>query len=190
MSRFPEGEIELVHLDELLLLIEKAYDEGKITEELYLDKTGLRQILAREAKQAWPAFYDELKKWQSLYRSGETAYIKHLAETPIGLEKIVSGDFLAFKTIWYAMKLVKLALELHGTCVNHKPTATTRFLQEFGHLQDVQVIAELQADWDNWHQQTMQFDEAVSNAERMLIVAEELNRTSAGAASAKVDSGE
>jgi hypothetical protein len=175
MSRFPEGEVELVHLDELLLLIENAYEKGKITEELYPDKTGLKRILVKEAKQAWPPFYEELKTWQTSYRSGEPAYTGQLADTPIGLEQVIAGDFLAFAAIWHAMKLVKLALESHGIYVNHKPAATKQFMQEFANLRNVQVVAELQADWDKWHAQTIQYPQAVLKAERLIDLAEELN---------------
>lgn len=175
MDRFPENEIELVHVDELLLLIEKAYDEGKITEELYPEKEGLRNIIAKEAKAGWQQFYETLLNFRLQYQDGEASYVENIRQTPLGVEQIVPGDFLAFATIWHGMKLIKLALESQGIYVNHKPTATKQFLKEFSHLEDVAIVADLQKLWDDWHHHQLTFSEAKAFADRLLRLAELLS---------------
>jgi len=175
MDRLPDGTIELVHLDELLLLIEKAFQEGKIGEDLYPDKEGLQKILAQEARQAWPAFYQELLDFKLQFQEGEKIYIEKISETQIGLEHIDSGAFLAFTTIWHAMKLVKLALESLGIYVNHKATATKDFMNKFGQLPDAAIMVDLQELWDKWHQKSVTFKEAQILADRMVKIAEHLN---------------
>jgi len=175
MDRFPEDEVELVHLDELLLLTQKAYKEGKITNELYPEKDGLRNILAKEARQAWLSFYNALQDYQAQYSEGESSFIENMRSLPIGLEDINSGEFLAFATIWDSMKLVKIALESKGIWVNHKPPATKQFQEEFAHLDDVILINELQKFWDDWHNLNFNFVDAENLANRLFDLAGQIN---------------
>jgi len=178
IDKFATEPLELVHLDELLLLIEKAFQQGKISEELYPDKNGLTRLLVHEAKQAWPAFYGELEDFQAQFQNGEQTYLENIRKTTIGLENIKPGDFLAFATIWHSMKLVKLALEARGIYVNNKPKATRDFLREFSYLTDVKIIKELQGLWDSWHQRAISFPEAEQLANRLMRLASEINKES------------
>jgi hypothetical protein len=174
MANFPSDQVELVHLDELLLLIGKAHQEGKISDELYPDKSVLKKLLAQEARRIWPAFQQELVTSQSDYHDGETAYTDRIRKTTIGLEQIVPADFLTFTTIWQAMNLVKISLESIEVYVNNKPLATSRFLDEFKGYSDFQLIHELQRQWNNWHQLTFTFDEARDSADRLVNLATDL----------------
>jgi hypothetical protein len=175
MDRFPKDTVELVHLDELLILVEKAFEQGKISEELYPEKEGLKNILAREARQAWPSFIKNLLELQLKYKNGEEAYAEQIRETAIGLEEVIPGNFLAFATIWNGMRLVKLSLESKGIYVNHKPTANKQFLNEFRHISDVELIKELQDLWDSWHQKSVDFKQARILADRLLKITEHIN---------------
>jgi hypothetical protein len=177
MDRFPDEVVELVHLDELLLLIEKAYEEGKITEELYPQKEGLQKILAKEARQAWPSFYKNLLDLQSICSSSESVFVERMRLVPIGLEEINAGDFLAFATVWNGMQLVKLALEVTGIYVNHKPTANKKFLQKYSQIPDVVIIAELEKLWNMWHTTAPNFADAEKLANRLLGLAEHFSKT-------------
>jgi hypothetical protein len=178
MDKFPQDKIELVHLDELLLLIEKAFDQGKISEDLYPEKEGLQRILANETSDAWPDFFNELQEFQLEYENGATAYIENVKKFPIGLEFIVPGEILAFGAIWHGMKLVKLSLEAKGIYVNHKPTATSDFIREFRHLPDVNLVRDLQKLWNDWHQISVSFTRARQLADRLLRLAREINHES------------
>ena len=178
MDRLPKDKIELVHLDELLLLIEKAYDEGKISEDLYPKKDGLQRILANEAKDAWHIFYNELQEFQLQYEGGKTNYIENIKKTPTGLEHIEAGEMLTFGTIWHCMKLVKLSLESKGLYVNHKPTATSAFVRTFRHLPDVKIANDLQTLWNDWHQVSISFAKAKQLADRLIRLAQEINNES------------
>ena len=176
MDRFPKDLVEIVHLDELLLLIEKAFEEGKITEDLYPEKAGLKKLLARDAKNAWPAFYKEIAGTRAQYIKGRESYIQEIKKTSIGLEEINPGDFLGFATIWQAMKMVKLALESKGIYVNHKPTANKRFVTEFKSVSDVNFVLELQEQWDNWHNRKFDFENVQKYAGRLFTMVTNLNK--------------
>ena len=164
-------DLEPVHLDELLQLIEQAARRGMITGDLYPDKSKLRDILAAEAAQAWPGFLAELEQFHGQFENGEQGYIEHIKQTPIGLEAIVPADFLAFAAIWHAMKLVKLSLEVRGIYVNHKPTAGKKFIREYAGTADIAVVEELQDLWNRWHRETVTFSRAVELAERLIALA-------------------
>ncbi len=176
MDKFPSDEVEIVHLDELLLLADKAYKEGKVTADLYSEKEGLKNILAKEAKQKWPAFFKELKVLENISCEGDEQFVRSIEQTPVGIEKIVSGDFLAFNTIWHSMALVKLSLESNGIYVNHKPTGAKQFVGEFNEVEDVEVVMELQLLWDNWHQKNPSFSESRELLVRLVKVAEKIDQ--------------
>lgn len=174
VKRFPENLIEPLHLDELLFMIKKAFEDGKITEDLYPEKLQLRNILAKEAHQKWSGFMNELQLFKKQISGNEASYTAALRQTPIGLEPFKAADFIAFAAIWHAMTLVKLTLEARLIYVNHKPTATQKFLTEFENLPDVKIIAELQALWDNWHQTEIEYQQAKNLAQRLIAFAEKI----------------
>jgi len=177
MDKFDEDDVEAVHLDELLLLADKAFKEGKITSDLYPDKTGIKDILSREAKDKWSGFFKNLNKLGNETSGSENEYIKSVMQTPVGVEPIVSGDHLAFTTIWNSMTLVKLSLESKGIYVNHKPTAVKQFLEEYRNIKDFQVIAELQNLWNEWHQKNPSYSDAQELTSRLLKVATQIDKT-------------
>jgi hypothetical protein len=175
MDKFSPDEVEAVHLDELLLLADKAFEEGKITSDLYPEKEGLKNILSKEAKQKWPLFLAEIKKLEGDCSKGESQFKEIIQQTPIGIERVVSGDILAFKTIWHSMTLIKLSLESKGIYVNHKPTGVNQFIAEFKGIEDAVVVQELQQGWDNWHQKNISFEEAHDFLKRLVKLAELLD---------------
>lgn len=177
MDKFSPDEVEAVHLDELLMMADKAFDEGKITSELYPDKTGIKKILSKDAKKAWLGFYKELEELTNECTGSENDFINHIAKKPVGVEPIVPGDHLAFTTIWNSMTLVKLSLESKGHYVNHKPSALQEFLKEFSDIEDVGVIAELHEIWNTWHQENPNYDEAKMLTTRLMHVASQIDKT-------------
>lgn len=176
MDKFPANEVEAVHLDELLLLADKAFSEGRITSELYPDKTGLTKLLVRDAKKAWPGFLKNLNEVKTDYSGSENDYINKVKKTPAGVEPIISGDHLAFTTIWNSMTLVKLSLESKGIYVNHKPTALKQFLKEYNNIKDVKVVSELHNLWNSWHEKNPSYDDAKILTTRLLIVANQIDK--------------
>lgn len=177
MDKFPKDEVESVHLDELLLLADKAFKEGKITTELYPDKSGIKNILIKDALKAWPGFLKKLEDLKDECKGNEKEYIKNVENTPVGVEPIVSGDHLAFTAIWHSMTLIKLSLESKGIYVNHKSTALKKFLEEFSDIDDAKVVAELHDLWNSWHQKTPAYEDAKILTSRIMHVANQIDRT-------------
>ena len=176
MDKFPSDKVEAVHLDELLLLADKAFKEGKITSDLYPQRDGLRKILAKEAIQKWPAFLKELKGLEKISCKGSAQFTDSIKLTPIGIESVVPGDILAFNTIWQSMTLVKLSLESRGFYVNNKLKAGKDFMKEFGEITDAGVIPELQELWNNWHQKSISFEDGQKLVKRVVSAAETIDK--------------
>jgi GxGYxYP putative glycoside hydrolase C-terminal domain/GxGYxYP_N 1st domain/GxGYxYP third domain/GxGYxYP_N second domain len=176
MDKFSTDDVESVHLDELLLLADKAFDEGKITAELYPDKSGIKEILIKDAKRSWLKLIDNLRKLNHESSGSENDYKKSVMNTPIGVEPIVAGDHLAFTTIWNSMTLVKLSLESKGIYVNHKPTALKQFLNEYNYINDVEVVSELQDLWNSWHHKSPSYYEAKQLSRRLIKVAYQIDK--------------
>jgi len=177
MDKFSPNEVEAVHLDELLLLADKAFQEGKITSDLYPEKDGLKKILANEAKSKWPALLKDLKDLERMSSGNAKQFADIVRKTPIGLERVVPADILAFNTIWNGMTMVKLALESKGIYVNHKPTANAQFRKEFSDVNDVVVIDELEQLWRDWHQKSVSYDEAQNLLKRLIQVANRIDES-------------
>ncbi len=175
VNRFPENTLELVHLDELFLRIEKAYEERTITEDLYPYKSGLTAILSKEARSAWPGFRKEMDTFKAAFSAGEKSYLEYVRSCPAGLEKVHTGEFLAFESVWHSMKLVKLTLEMKGIYVNEKKEASRQFIRHFGSMAEASVVPYLHRLWDRWHDETIRFDEASILAERLCNLTEEMN---------------
>ena len=175
LDALQDRNIEPVHVDELLSLIEKAHKQGKIGAELYPEKQGIRRIMAREARQAWPGFYADMLLFAAQFSEGEKTFAQAVRETPTGLEPFRTADILAFQTIWHSMKLVKLSLEAVGIYVNHKPTAVRHFMSEYGHLDSAAIIPELQDLWQQWHSTIPDWSQASGQAEQLIRVAREIN---------------
>jgi hypothetical protein len=176
MDRFSPDEVEAVHLDELLLLADKAYKEGKITSELYPEKDGLKDIIAKEAVQKWPSLLKEMEKMAEISSNGEEEYIEKVKNTAIGIERIVPADFLAFASIWNSMSMIKLALESKGIYVNNKPVAVERFLEEYKDIEDAKVVFDLQEVWVSWHHLNPDYNEALDLTKRLLRVARQIDK--------------
>jgi hypothetical protein len=176
MDTFSPGEVEIVHLDELMILADKAFKEGKISSDLYPEKAGLRKILAKEARQKWPAFLKELKDLERISLGSAEQFADSIKKTPVGLERVVPEDILAFNTIWHSMTLVKLSLESRGIYVNHKPTAVKEFMKEYANIKDAKVIVDLQQLWEEWHQQNPSYKEGQELLKKLVLVADQVNK--------------
>jgi hypothetical protein len=111
-----------------------------------------------------------------LCAKGEKAYLEEMGTKPMGIERIVPGDFVAFASIWNSMTMVKLALEARGIYVNNKPTAVKRFIEEYKDIEDVAVVVDLQELWVSWHHSKPDFDDAVVFTNRLLKVARQIDR--------------
>jgi hypothetical protein len=177
MDRFSSDEIEMVHLDELLLLAQQAYKEGKITEDLYPQKDGLKKILAKEAQATWLGFVEQMSKMNDAVQSGKSGYEAWIKKSSIGLEPFNTAEILAFQTIWNGMTMVKLSLESRGIYVNHKPTATKTFLKEFANIPESNIVNELQKLWDKWHDWKPEYKESESLYQKLYKLTDKVNRT-------------
>ena len=117
-----------------------------------------------------------MKKLKIECSGSEEEFIKYISKKPVGVEPIVSGDHLAFTTIWNSMTLVKLSLESKGIYVNHKPTALRKFLKEYNNIKDVQVVSELHDLWNDWHQKSPSYNDAKELTARLLNFANRIDK--------------
>ena len=177
LDRLSDSRIVPVHVDELLKLVQNARRKGKIPWGLYPHPDGNRNLLKGEARQAWPRFHREVGELGRDLQSGDAAYAESLHKTPVGLEPIPSADALAFQVIWKSMELVKLSLEARGIYVNHKPSARKRFVREFRRIPDVELTAELEKLWGEWHRTDITYPFAHGLANRMIRLTERIHQS-------------
>ena len=175
MDKFSDNDIEIVHLDELLLLAKKAYDEGKITNDLYPEKNGIRNIMKLEAEKSWKQLIKKLEKLDNEIVGNEKDFKYIVGLTPAGVEPIVPGDFLAFTTVWNSMSIVKSSLERKGIYVNNKEKAVKDFMREFNGVEDIKIIEDLNTIWQNWHTISPTYKEAKELTIRLYSLSNTLN---------------
>ena len=175
MDKFSDYDIEIVHLDELLLLTKKAFDNGKITNELYPLKDGIKKIMMVEAKNSWKKLVKNLDELNDGIQGSEQGFKNIIEESPIGVEPIVAGDFLAFTTVWNSMSLVKSSLERRGIYVNNKEKAVNDFMKEFKKIEDIKIVEELNSIWQNWHSISLTYKDAKYLTIRLYTLSNNLN---------------
>ncbi|MCA9450749.1 MAG: hypothetical protein KC931_26745, partial [Candidatus Omnitrophica bacterium] len=121
--------VELVRLDGFFRLLEKARDQGLVGDELYPDKTGVQEILAKEARKAWPKKLAEILDHGERAKLSEKEFVATVEDSMTRLvldrSKTPANDVIAFDAIWDSMHLVRLALNLRGINVNQKSKGVT-----------------------------------------------------------------
>jgi hypothetical protein len=178
VERLPKDEIEYVTLDKFFHLVNKAYREGLITDDLYPDKEGLKKILVKEAADAAP------KMFQSIIDHGDRADLseeefRDQAEDPM-LRLILDrsatpvSDIVAHEAVWDSMRLVRLSLNLKGIYVNNKAKGVKGFSATFGHLPEAGVVEELWKVWEEWEEKPVSYGVGSEFAGRVAKLAEVL----------------
>lgn len=66
-------------------------------------------------------------------------------------------------------------LKTHMTSTGAMATAANNFLNEFKHIPDVSLIAELQQLWEGWQQNSVSFKKVEFLADRLVGVARHIN---------------
>ena len=132
--------------------------------------------MMKEAKRSWERLFENLSSLNLDLQGTEEEFINLVKDTPVGVEAIVPGDYLAFTTIWNSMSLVKHTLESKGIYVNNKEKAVNDFNNEFGKIKDAQIISDLHKLWVNWHKESPSYEEAKSLTRRLFNLAKTLNK--------------
>lgn len=177
IDRFPKEEYKLVRLDELLLLIDKAYAQGLIpADDLYPDKTELKKLLAREAQEQWTSIINNILEHSVRARLGREAFVTQLHETALSRSDTDPADVIAYDAVWDSMKLVRLALSIQGICPNNKQTAVNDFMSLFGNVERAQVVQDLWNLWLRWRKQRVSYERACALASQLGLCATALDK--------------
>lgn len=181
IDRFPKEEYELVRLDELLLLIDKAFGKGLIPgDDLYPEKAGLKKLMTKEAHEQWPETRDAILAHSA--RSKLTAeefrvQVKEPRLDPVLNRSATSlADTIAFDVVWDSMKLVRLALNLKGIYVNNKGKAVGDFADVFGDVDEAAVVPEIWEVWERWLEQPVSYEQACDMAHRLGLLTRALDK--------------
>lgn len=163
---------DLVHLDELLGLIERAGREGLIAgEDLYPDKTRLRALLRAEAEEAWPTVRDSILAHATRAKLSEEEFRRQIDDPEVVLflarSSTPPADIVAFDAVYDAMFLTRAALNRHGMYVNEKAKGVRDFMETFTAVEDAGLIRELWQLWLHWQQTPVSYARACSYAARL-----------------------
>lgn len=177
IDKFPKDEYELVRLDELLLLIDKAFAQGLVPEDdLYPEKAEIRKLIAMEARQAWTGTCESILSHSARAKLKPEDVVAQLRDTAFKRSDTDPADLLAFDAVWDSMKLVKLALNMRGVYVNNKGKAVADFMEAFGDLKDARVVEELWSAWLQWRKRRVSYDSACDLAHRLGLLTTALDR--------------
>ena len=177
IDRFPKDEYRLVRLDELFLLIDKAFDQGLVQkDDLYPDKTDLKKLLAGEARDAWPGMLDAIADHAARARLTPDEVVAQLNDTVLKRSQTDPADLIAFDAVWDSMKLVKTSLNMRGVYVNNKQVAIKDFLEIFADVEEAPVVEELWARWLQWREKRVPYETACEFAYRLFLLAQALDK--------------
>jgi hypothetical protein len=177
IDRFPKDEYRLVRLDELLLLIDKAFAQGLVPEDdLYPEKGELRKLLAREARQGWPETYESILDHSARAKLTSRELLEQLQDTVFKRSDTDPADLLAFDAVWDSMKLVKIALNMQGVYVNNKGKGVRDFMDALGDVEGARIVEELWSAWLQWRKHRVPYGIACDLAHRLGLLTRALDR--------------
>jgi len=177
IDKFPKDEYELVRLDELMLLIDKAFAQGLVPEDgLYPEKADIRKLLAMEARQAWPGTCEAILNHSARAKLSSGEVLDQLRGTKLERSDTDPADLLAFDAVWDSMKLVRLALNMRGVYVNNKGKGVRAFMKTFGDVEEARVVQELWEVWLRWRSRRVSYDAACALAHRLGLLTTALDK--------------
>ncbi len=178
-SRLPKDTIEYVRLDAFFHLLKQARQHGLVGDELYPDKTGVKKILAKEARAAWPGKYASILEHGKRAKMDEETFITEVKDpmvrTILDRTRTKANDVICFDAIWDSMHLARLALNIQGIYANNKKKGAEDFMRTFGDVEEAAVVRELWEKWERWEEEPVPYEEGAEMARRLAQLARNVN---------------
>ncbi len=73
-------------------------------------------------------------------------------------------------------RLRKIKKLTHLAKIVYIVNTNKKFIKEFKSLSDINLVLELQEEWDNWHKTTFEYDSTKKYAERLFTIVKTLNK--------------
>jgi hypothetical protein len=175
VERLDPAVFEVVNVDEFLLTIRKAREEGRIT-EISVASPALTERYMKHTEGWWPVYMDriqtvgravDLPPDQMLreFRSANLSFPWTLSELP---------DILGWESIDPLLRLLKSALQARGIHVNMIPKAAAEFVRAYPDVPDAAVVLECMDLWEHWLERTVDLEPMRKLARRVVAVANTL----------------
>ncbi|MFH1742765.1 MAG: hypothetical protein ABIH23_27480, partial [bacterium] len=176
-------DIDYVRLDDFMRLIQDAYKQGLISEDLYPSRDGNERILTSEAPMQWANTKAAIERLIPIIRA-ETNQdaLSEMNSEEAGLalgQRITDddkADILAFALCENMFLLVKNVLNLRGMYVNQKTESVLKFMDYYGDWKGVDSLHTLTALWQNWDESKVDWEEIVCVGRDFLYVFEEVDK--------------
>ncbi len=175
VERLDPAVFEVVNVDEFLLVIRKAREEGRIT-DLSLASPALMERYKRHTEGWWPVYMDRIHtvaravdlppdEMLAEFRSANLGFPWTLADLP---------DILGWESIDPLLRLLRSALQARGIHVTMIPRAAEEFVKAYPDVPDAGVALECLELWEHWLERTVELESMRALARRVVAVANAL----------------
>jgi hypothetical protein len=178
-TRLGNEAYRFVKLDSFLQLTRKAHQEGLVGDDLDPPTPALREMLAREGREAWPGVVTRVRDHAQRAGGRQSAFRKYnhddVTRTILADSATTPADIVAFDVIWDSLHLTKAALNARGIYVNEKARGVVDFMHEFGALAHAAIVPELWKAWVAWEKRAPKYKEARGWCEELARLADEMD---------------
>jgi len=175
VERLDPGVFQVVNVDEFLLTITKAKEEGRIS-DISLASPALKERYMKQTEGWWPVYMDRI---QTVGRAMDLPPDQMLREFraanlnfPWTLDEL--PDILGWESIDPLLRLLKSALQARGIHVNMIAKAAGEFVKAYPDIPDAAVVTECLDLWEQWLSRSVNLDAMRALARRVVAVANAL----------------
>jgi len=165
---------KVVKLDEFMLTLQKAKEEGRFTED-FPEKEFLKDSLKEQGRSYWANSYGRIVRLKKIVdlRPDQMLNEFNVGGYDFSLEQL--PDLLGYEAIETMLHLVQWALKVKGIYVNSLKESVEDFLQEYSDLPDVDVVKEVYELWQSWERAKNDLNDMQLLTRRVIKLAEALD---------------
>ena len=172
VERLDPAVFEVVNVDEFLLAIRKAKEEGRIS-DISLASPGLKERYMKHAEGWWPVYMGRIQTVAQAVDLPEDLMLREFQAANFNFPWTVGElpDILGWESIDPMLRLLKSALQARGIHVNMIGKAAEAFVKAYPDIPDAAVVRECLELWEHWLERSVDLESMRKLARRVVAVA-------------------
>lgn len=164
----------VVKLDEFMLTLQKAKEEGRFT-EIFPEIEFLKESIEEQGQSSWEDCYKRIIRLEGIVDLKPGQMLSEFNTGGYDFSQEQLPDLLGYDAIETMLHLIRAALNMKGVHVNYLERSIKDFLIEYSNLPDVGVAKDVYELWQNWEQVRNDLNDMRLLTRRVIELAETLN---------------
>jgi hypothetical protein len=172
VERLDANVFEVVNVDEFLLTIRTAKEDGRI-KDVSLASPALKERYMSQTEGWWPVYMDRILTVGRAVDLPPDQMLKEFATANLNFPWTLAElpDILGWESIDPLLRLLKSALQARGIHVNMIAKAAAEFVKAYPDIPDAAVVLECLDLWEHWFERTNDLETMRKLARRVVVVA-------------------